>query len=138
MLIVTNNLNIANILKNNIQSKVVVTGGNLRKSDGALIGQPTLETIKNFKFDLAIIGCSALGTEGNMLDFDTQEILVNQSIISQAEKTYLVADHTKFLRKAPIKIASLATVDCFFTDNKLEQPLVEKCKLWSTEVRYSK
>jgi DeoR family glycerol-3-phosphate regulon repressor len=73
-----------------------------------------------------------------MLDFDTQEILVNQSIISQAEKTYLVADHTKFLRKAPIKISSLAKVDCFFTDNKLEQRLAEKCKLWSTEVRYSK
>ena len=138
LLIVTNNLNIANILKNNAQNEVVVTGGNLRKSDGALIGQPALETIKNFKFDLALVGCSALDTEGNMLDFDTQEILVNQSIISQAEKTYLVADHTKFLRKAPIKIASLATVDCFFTDNKLEQPLVEKCEFWSTEVRYSK
>ena len=51
LLIVTNNLNIANVLKNNTKSEVVVTGGNLRKSDGALIGQPALETIKNFKFD---------------------------------------------------------------------------------------
>lgn len=138
LLIVTNNLNIANILKKNIQSEVVVTGGNLRKSDGALIGQPVLETIQNFKFDLAIMGCSALDNEGNMLDFDSQEILVNQSIISQAEKTYLVADHTKFLRRAPIKIASLSSVDCFFTDNKLEQPLLEKCASWNTDVRYSK
>ena len=81
LLIVTNNLNIANVLKNNTKSEVVITGGNLRKSDGALIGQPALETIKNFKFDLAILGCSALDREGNMLDFDTQEILVNQSII---------------------------------------------------------
>ena len=88
LLIVTNNLNIANVLKNNAKSEVVITGGNLRKSDGALIGQPALETIKNFKFDLAILGCSALDREGNMLDFDTQEILVNQSIISQADKTF--------------------------------------------------
>ena len=51
LLIVTNNLNIANVLKNNTKIEVVVTGGNLRKSDGALIGQPALETIKNFKFD---------------------------------------------------------------------------------------
>ena len=138
LLIVTNNLNIANILKKNIQSEVVVTGGNLRKSDGALIGQPALETIQNFKFDLAIIGCSALDNEGNMLDFDTQEILVNQSIISQAEKTYLVADHTKFMRRAPIKIASLSTVDCFFTDKNLERPLLKKCASWNTDVRYSR
>ena len=127
LLIVTNNLNIANVLKNNAKSKVVITGGNLRKSDGALIGQPALETIKNFKFDLAILGCSALDREGNMLDFDTQEILVNQSIISQADKTYLLADHTKFLRKAPVKIAPLSVIDFFFTDNKLEPELLEKC-----------
>ena len=137
LLIVTNNLNIANVLKNNTKSEVVVTGGNLRKSDGALIGQPALETIKNFKFDLAILGCSALDREGNMLDFDTQEILVNQSIISQADKTYLLADHTKFLRKAPVKIAPLSIIDCFFTDNKLESELLEKCRSWNTEVRYS-
>ena len=137
LLIVTNNPNIANILKNNAKSEVVITGGNLRKSDGALIGQPALETIKNFKFDLAILGCSALDREGNMLDFDTQEILVNQSIISQADKTYLLADHTKFLRKAPVKIAPLSIIDCFFTDNKLEPELLEKCRSWNTEVRYS-
>ena len=137
LLIVTNNLNIANVLKNNTKSEVVITGGNLRKSDGALIGQPALETIKNFKFDLAILGCSALDSEGNMLDFDTQEILVNQSIISQADKTYLLADHTKFLRKAPVKIAPLSIIDCFFTDNKLESELLEKCRSWNTEVRYS-
>ncbi len=137
LLIVTNNLNIANVLKNNAKSEVVITGGNLRKSDGALIGQPALETIKNFKFDLAILGCSALDREGNMLDFDTQEILVNQSIISQADKTYLLADHTKFLRKAPVKIAPLSILDCFFTDNKLEPELFEKCRSWNTKVRYS-
>ena len=103
-----------------------------------MIGQPALETIQNFKFDLAIIGCSALDNKGNMLDFDTQEIVVNQSIISQAEKTYVVADHTKFMRRAPIKIASLSTVDCFFTDKNLERSLVEKCASWNTDVRYSK
>jgi DeoR family glycerol-3-phosphate regulon repressor len=72
-----------------------------------------------------------------MLDFDTQEILVNQTIISQAEKTYLVADHTKFMRRAPIKIASLSTIDCFFTDKNLNQPLLKKCASWNTEVIYS-
>ena len=137
LLIVTNNLNIANVLKNNAKSEVVITGGNLRKSDGALIGQPALETIKNFKFDLAILGCSALDSEGNMLDFDTQEIIVNQSIISQADKTFLLADHTKFLRKAPVKIAPLSIIDCLFTDNKLEPELLGKCRSWNTEVRYS-
>ena len=39
----------------------------------------------------------------------------------KTDKTYLLADHTKFLRKAPVKIAPLSLIDCFFTDNKLER-----------------
>ena len=112
----------------------------LKKVDGWDVLEDKIDgfhLIKNFKFDLAILGCSALDREGNMLDFDTQEILVNQSIISQADKTYLLADHTKFLRKAPVKIAPLSIIDCFFTDNKLEPELLEKCRSWNTEVRYS-
>ena len=79
-----------------------------------------------------------------MLDFDTAEILVNQSIKSQADKTYLLADHTnlladhtKFWRKAPVKIAPLSIIDYLFTDNKIEPELLEKCRSWNTEVRYS-
>ena len=72
-----------------------------------------------------------------MLDFDTAEINVNQSIISQADKTYLLADQTKFWRKDPVKIAPLSIIDCLFTDNKIEPELLEKCRSWNTDVRYS-
>ena len=72
-----------------------------------------------------------------MLDFDTAEILVNQSIIGQAEKTYLLDDHTKFWRKASVKIAPLSIIDCLFTDNKIEPELLERCRSWNTDVRYN-
>ncbi|MCB1470735.1 MAG: DeoR family transcriptional regulator, partial [Rhizobiaceae bacterium] len=134
LLIVTNNINVANILAVNPECQVIVTGGTLRRSDGGLIGDLATQTIQQFKFDLAIVGCSALDQDGDMLDFDIQEVNVSKSIIRQARMTYLVADHSKFQRTAPGRIASLSEIDTFFTDRPLADMLRSKCDEWGTEV----
>lgn len=135
LLVVTNNLNVAAILQHHPSAEVILTGGHLRKTDGGLIGQPAIETIRKFKFDLAVIGCSALDLDGDMLDFDMQEIAVSQAILNQSRKTYLVADHSKFERKAPVKIASLRDIDTFFTDAALTTELSADCKHWNTTIK---
>ena len=90
LLVVTNNMNVANILAETQECEVVVTGGNLRRADGGLVGKLATETILQFKFDLAIIGCSALDRDGDLLDFDIQEVSVSQAILQQSRKTYLI------------------------------------------------
>lgn len=134
ILVVTNNLNVANILAVNDGCQVVVTGGSLRRSDGGLIGDLTTKTIQQFKFDYAIIGCSALDAEGDVLDYDIQEVGVSQTIIRQSRKVFLVADHTKFQRNAPARICSLSDVDCLFTDGAVPEPLEAMCQAWGTRV----
>lgn len=134
LLVVTNNMNVANILVANPDCEIIVTGGHLRRADGGLVGNLAAETIRQFKFDLAVIGCSALDSEGDLLDFDIQEVSVSQTILRQSRKTYLVADHTKFSRSAPARIASLADVDVFFTDKDLSTDLASACDGWGTQV----
>ncbi|MCR9115247.1 MAG: DeoR/GlpR family DNA-binding transcription regulator, partial [Rhodobacteraceae bacterium] len=91
LMAVTNNMNVANILVANPDCEIVVAGGVLRRSDGGLIGNLTTAAIEQFKVDYAVIGCSALDTEGDLLDFDIQEVHVSRTIIRQARQTYLVA-----------------------------------------------
>lgn len=134
LMVVTNNMNVANILVANPACEIIVTGGNLRRSDGGLVGNLATETIRKFKFDLAVIGCSALDHEGDLLDFDIQEVSVSQAILRQSRKTFLVADQTKFARKAPARIASLADLDMFFTDQPLAPELAAACEGWGTQV----
>lgn len=134
LMVVTNNLNIANILAENAECQVIVTGGNLRRSDGGLVGNLTEQTIRQFKFDLAIIGCSALDAEGDLLDFDIQEVGVSQTILAQARSGWLVADASKFQRKAPARIASLSQIARFYTDAPLPPALQTRCATWGTEV----
>ena len=134
LLVVTNNMNVANILVANPDCQIVVAGGSLRRSDGGLVGTLTTEAIRKFKFDIAVIGCSAMDEDGDLLDFDIQEVGVSQSIIAQSRRTFLVADHSKFKRNAPARIASLADINTFFTDRPLPRQLASRCRDWGVEV----
>ncbi|MCJ7874043.1 DeoR/GlpR family DNA-binding transcription regulator [Phaeobacter sp. J2-8] len=138
MMVVTNNVNVASILVDNPECEIIVTGGHLRRADGGLVGNLAADTIRSFKFDLAVIGCSALDRDGDLLDFDIQEVNVSQAILRQSRKVILVADHSKFSRSAPARIGSLSEVDVFVTDVPLPDDLAAACVAWNTEVVIAK
>ena len=126
LMVITNNLNVANILGNGSNFEVIVAGGILRRADGGLVGEVTADFMRQFKVDYAVIGTSALDEDGDLLDFDFREVKVSQAIIHNARKAFLVSDHSKFERTAPVKIVSLTELDMFFTD---KQPSVGVSKL---------
>lgn len=135
LLVVTNNMNVAQILLANADCQIVVAGGALRRADNGLVGPLTARTIKDFKFDCAVLGCSALDDDGDMLDFDIQEVVVGQTLLNRSRGVFLAADHSKFQRNAPVRIGSLRDVDRFFTDRPVSSALGERCHVWNTQVQ---
>lgn len=134
LLLVTNNMNVPGILVGNPHCEIIVAGGQLRRADGGLVGKLTEDAISRFKFDIAVIGCSAIDEDGDMLDFDIQEVSVGQTIIRQSRKVFLVADHSKFKRSAPARISSLSEIDAVFTDVPLSPGLSRMCREWGVRV----
>jgi DeoR family glycerol-3-phosphate regulon repressor len=133
--VVTNNMNVANILLANPGCEIMVAGGALRRSDGGLVGELTTQFFGQFKVDFAVIGTSALDLDGDLLDFDLAEVRVSRAILGQARRAFLVTDHSKLGRSAPARIASLAGIDTVFTDLPLPAPLAEACGRWDTRIR---
>jgi DeoR family transcriptional regulator, glycerol-3-phosphate regulon repressor len=132
--VVTNNMNVANILVGNPGCEVMVAGGALRRSDGGLVGELTTQFFEQFKVDFAVVGTSALDRDGDLLDFDLAEVRVSKAIIRQARTAFLVTDHSKLDRSAPARLASLSELDAVFTDLPLPGDLAEKCRDWGTAV----
>lgn len=132
--VVTNNMNVANILVANDSCDVMVAGGALRRSDGGLVGDLTVEFMAQFKVDYAVIGASALDRDGDLLDFDMAEVRVSKSILRQARQVFLVMDGSKLDRPAPVRLASLSQMDAVFTDRALPDDLMAKCAEWQTAV----
>lgn len=132
--VVTNNMNVANILVGNPFCEIMVAGGALRRSDGGLVGDLTTQFMEQFKVDYGIIGISALDPDGDLLDFDLAEVRVSKAIIRQSRKVFLVTDASKLCRSAPARLASLAEIDAIFIDQPLPETLMQKCAEWGTEV----
>jgi DeoR family transcriptional regulator, glycerol-3-phosphate regulon repressor len=134
IMVLTNNLNVANILVDNPHCEIIVVGGLLRRTDAGLVGTVTTQAIGQFKFDLAVISCSALDEDGDILDYDIHEVGVSQAILRQARRRFLVADQSKFRRRAPARIGSIAQMDGFYTDDALPTGLDAACRTWGTAV----
>lgn len=117
--VVTNNLHVATILSNNDDFEVMIAGGQLRKRDGGIIGPATTEFIERFRLDFGIIGVSGIDNDGALLDFDYQETRNAEAIIANSRETILVADHSKFGRRAMSRFGHLSQIDWLFTDQEL-------------------
>lgn len=114
--VVTNNLNVAAIMAHNEEAEVFIAGGLVRQRDRGVVGEATLDFIRQFRVDVGIIGVSSIEPDGTLLDYDYREVRVAQTIIDQAREVWLVADHSKFTRGAMVRLGHLSQIDKFFTD----------------------
>lgn len=114
--IVTNNIHVASILSAKEDFSVIIAGGEVRARDGGIVGEATRDFIDQFQMDFGIIGISGIHTDGSLLDFDYREVRVAQTIITNSNHVLLAADHSKFGRKAMVRLGNISQADHFFTD----------------------
>lgn len=134
LLVITNNLNVVDILRGTPSIEILTAGGRVRAADRAVVGALAMDFIRGFKVDFAVIGASGIDGDGTMLDFDVDEVRVSQTIVAQARKVILVADGTKLHRPAPIRIAGLDAVDYFVTDRLCDPAILTACRSAQVEV----
>ncbi|CAH1689041.1 Glycerol-3-phosphate regulon repressor [Hyphomicrobiales bacterium] len=114
--IVTNNLNVVNILAKKDDFELVVCGGTVRNRDLAIVGETTREFIDRFRLDYAILGVVAIAADGSVLDFSLDDAPFTQAVIGCSRVCFVLADHTKFGRHAMAKVAHLSQVAALYTD----------------------
>lgn len=129
ILAITNNINVAHILRDAPSVEVIIAGGLVRKSDGGIVGEATVEFIRQFKVDYAVIGASAIDEDGTILDYDYREVSVSREIIRLSRQTILVADAMKFERTAPVRIAHLRDIEIFVTDRPPPESICRICEV---------
>ena len=74
--VITNNLHVATILATRPDCEVILAGGVVRNRDGGIIGEATIDFVRQFRVDYGIIGISGIDDDGTLLDFDYREVRV--------------------------------------------------------------
>ena len=120
--VITNNLNVAAILSDNPDCEVIVAGGIVRSRDRGIIGEDTVDFIKQFKVDIGLIGISGIEADATLRDYDYREVKVARAIIEHSRQIWVAADHSKFNRPAMVELARFDEVDMLFTDTPPPAP----------------
>ncbi|SFP60364.1 DeoR/GlpR family DNA-binding transcription regulator [Sphingomonas rubra] len=133
LMVITNNLNVVDILAERPGIEVIAAGGRVRPDDRAVVGSIAMDFIRGFKVDFALIGASAIEPDGDFLDFDVDEVHVSRTIIRNARNVILAMDSSKAERAAPVRIGSLADIDWLVTD-RASSRLQEACRFSQVEL----
>lgn len=120
--IITNNLNVATILAAKPDFEVIVAGGAVRARDHGIVGEATVDFIRQFKVDIGLIGISSIEDDGTLRDFDYREVSVARAVIEHSREVWLAADHSKLNRAAMVEVARIDQVDMLFTDRAPPPP----------------
>lgn len=119
LLVATPNLEVAYNCAMNTDATVYVYGGYVRNKDSAVLTMAD-ESRNRFKFDVALLGASAIDEDGDILEFDPLEVDLVRSILPLTRQRIFVAHHEKFQRRAPHKVMSIQDIDVLVTDGNPE------------------
>lgn len=136
--VITNNINIAILLRDCPDFEITVAGGRLRRHDLAVVGEATIDFINQFKVDFGVIGISGIDADGTLLDFDYREVRVAQAIVENARTVFLATDQTKFGRRAMVKLGNVAMLDAIFLDAEPDTPYREMLRDSLVAVHYAR
>ncbi len=134
LVVISNNVNIINSLSGSASKELILAGGTVRQSDGAIVGDAAVEFISRFKVDFAIIGASAMDDDGAVLDFDVREVSVARAILRNARTRILVCDSQKFERTAPVRVCDISEIDYFVTDRLPSREFQTACEKGGTTI----
>ena len=132
--VITNDINIVNILTQFDNAEIWLAGGKVRNIDSAVIGLNTADFIKQFKVDFAVVGVSAIDNDGALMDFDYEDVLVSKAIFNHCRKLILVADNFKFDSTAPMLIGNISEVDILVTNFKPPTEIINICNTNNIEI----
>lgn len=137
--VLSNNINIINTMMGNSlqggQTKnLILVGGTVRQSDGAIVGEDAVEFISRYKVDFAIIGASALDADGSVMDHDASEVSVARAILKNARTKVLVCDGSKFECSAPVRICAVQDLDVVITDRPVPRAFAQAAQRADTRI----
>jgi DeoR family glycerol-3-phosphate regulon repressor len=128
LLVVTNSVDIARTLATRNGNRVYMAGGELRADDGAALGVSATAFVQQFRVRLCFLSIGAIDLEDGPMDFHLEEAEFSRVAMRRAERTIIVADHTKFGRRALVSVCPLASVQTLITDQPLRAPFQDRLR----------
>ncbi|MFL9930231.1 DeoR/GlpR family DNA-binding transcription regulator [Paraburkholderia sp. RL18-103-BIB-C] len=117
--VVTNSLDIAQLIAHHSDNDVVVTPGDLRRNDNALIGPHTLQFARQFHYDIAFMGIGGIDLELGLMDYEESEALLRRTLVRHCVRSVILADDGKFGHRTFVNTLPFSAISTLVTNRAL-------------------
>ena len=132
--VITNALNVAMELASVPSMRLIMVGGILRHMSFSLLGPHAEQTLRGLHADRLFLGVDGLDPEIGLMTPDVLEAELNAVMIQVSREVVVVADSSKFQRRALSVIAKLDSVHKIITDAGLGQEILAGLRARNIEV----
>jgi DeoR/GlpR family transcriptional regulator of sugar metabolism len=113
--VLTNSLSIALALGESEDARVILCPGDFSPGEHGVYGPDTLDFLRRFRANKAILGASAIDVDG-VMDVNSAAAWVKRTMMEKADETLLLVDSSKFGQRRLEIVSHLNTVDALITD----------------------
>ena len=114
--VLTNSLPIASALCRARGVKVTMLGGEIDANDEAAFGIDAIAALAHFRVDIAFVGAGGISPEGDFTDYSRLAAEQRRAMLACGEKAYVLADHSKFERRTPVRIQPAGNIAGLIVD----------------------
>lgn len=119
--VITNDLMVGVRSAGHPSNRLHMTGGVLVDTVYTLVGPDTVESLEKLHCDWALIGAEAVHPTAGITNINVIEASVKKAMIAAADQAVLVADSSKFGRRALASVCRLEELSLLLTDDGLAE-----------------
>lgn len=117
--VITNSVAVFDLLRENRDITLILTGGNLNPGTETLIGPMVEVSLRELRADKLFLTTSGMTLDFGLSHTDPGDAAAKQAMIRVAREVILLADHTRFGQESTRQVAPTDVVDKLITDDAL-------------------
>lgn len=121
--VVTNSVDVFNILNAAGRFELIVTGGLFTQKENAFMGALALESLSRLHIQKAFIAPAAVSLGNGIFDYGYDFMLLQQKVIEISNEIYVIADSEKFEKTALYKLSDTRPEYTYITDSSLSDKI---------------
>lgn len=129
LVVITHAVNILYALLDKPDIEVILCGGTLRRSTLSLVGPDTVSAYGSIRADIAFLGTTGVTPDLEFVNANRIETEVKRAIIRVAQRSVVLADHTKFGKPALVPFATPSSgISGVITDRRASADYVKRLR----------
>lgn len=134
--IITNGVNIATLLSQKTNFRVILAGGTIADKSNSTLGPLACMIVSSLHCDMAILSCTGFDINGGVTETAIEQSQLKQAMMNNADVKILLCDSSKFGKTFLSKTAEISAYNIIITDKKPDEAYLSYCERHQIKLIY--